>query len=59
MSPGNALSPAKSTNLPKDSVANASQIITIDKQLSSERVGRLTGAKLQLVLSGPDVVLGR
>jgi len=58
-SPGNVLLPARSTNLPKDSVANASQVVTIDKTLLTERVGKLSGTKLELVLSGFDVVLGR
>ena len=44
---------------PKDSVANVSQIVTLDKTLLTERVGKLPRAKLQLVLSGIDVVLGR
>jgi mRNA interferase MazF len=57
--PGNTLLPASVTNLPKDSVANGSQVITIDKTLLSERVGKLSRARLELVLSGLDAVLGR
>jgi mRNA interferase MazF len=48
-----------STGLPKDSVANVSQIVTIDRGTLLERAGRLSPAKLRLVLSGIDVVLGR
>ena len=46
-------------DLPKDSVANVSQIVTLDKTLLTERVGKLPRAKLHLLLSGIDVVLGR
>jgi mRNA interferase MazF len=57
--PGNALLPARLTGLPKDSVANVSQIVTLDKTLFTERAGKLPRNKLVLVLSGIDVVLGR
>jgi mRNA interferase MazF len=57
--PGNVMLPASLTGLPKDSVANVSQIVTLDRELLSERVGKLPRAKLELVLSGIDVVLGR
>ena len=57
--PGNVLLHSESTNLPEDSVANASQIIAIDKQLLIERAGKLTKAKLELVLAGLDAILGR
>jgi len=50
---------AELTNLPKDSVANASQILTIDRSLLSERVGKLSRSKVELILAGLDVVLGR
>ena len=57
--PGNVLLTPAVTNLPKESVANASQIVTIDKSLLVERAGKLPRAKLELVLSGLDAVLGR
>jgi mRNA interferase MazF len=57
--PGNTLLAAEATGLPKDSVANSSQIITLDKELLIERVGKLRRTKLDLVLAGLDVVLGR
>jgi mRNA interferase MazF len=57
--PGNVELPAKLTSLPKDSVANVSQIVTLDKVYLTERVGKLPLAKLELVLSGIDVMLGR
>ena len=57
--PGNVLLPARVTGLPKISVANVSQIVTLDKAFLTDRVGRLARSKLDLVLSGIDVVLGR
>ena len=57
--PGNVLLPARTTNLPKDSVANLSQIVTLDKTVLTERVSKLPRAKVELVLSGFDVILGR
>ena len=57
--PGNVLLPARLTGLPKDSVANVSQIVTLDKTLLTERAGKLPRNKLASVLSGIDLVLGR
>jgi len=57
--PGNVLLSAASAGLSKDSVANVSQVVTLDKMLLTERVGRLTASKLELVLTGIDIVLGR
>lgn len=57
--PGNVHLPARSTGLPKNSVANVSQIVTIDKSVLTARVGRLPNPKLELVFSGIELVLGR
>jgi mRNA interferase MazF len=57
--PGNVLLTASVTGLPKDSVANVSQIVTLDQSDLTERAGTLTRSKLELVLSGIDVVFGR
>jgi mRNA interferase MazF len=57
--PGNLLLPPRITGLSKDSVANVSQIVTLDKALLTECAGRLTRTQLGLVLAGIDVVLGR
>lgn len=57
--PGNVHLPARVTGLPKNSVANVSQILTIDKSLLTERIGRLPGAKLELIFLGIDVVLAK
>lgn len=57
--PGNVALSARVTRLPKDSVANVSQIVALDKSLLTEHVGRLSRAKLELLLAGIDIILGR
>jgi mRNA interferase MazF len=57
--PGNVRLPPRLTGLSKESVANVSQIVTLDKSLLAEHVGKLPQAKLGLILSGIDIVLGR
>ena len=57
--PGNVLLRARATGLPKDSVANVSQIVTIDKSLLTDRAAHLPDAALEAVLDGIDVVLER
>ncbi len=57
--PGNVPLSQAATGLPKESVANVSQIIALDKSLLTERVGHLTKAKMELLLSGLDVIFGR
>lgn len=59
LAPGNVPLPARVTSLPKDSVANVSQIISVDKEVLTARVGKLSRSNLELVLSGIDTVLGR
>lgn len=57
--PGNVLLSARTTGLPKDSVANVSQVVALDRAVLTERVGKLPRAKVELLLAGIDVVLGR
>jgi len=57
--PGNVFLDAAATGLPKDSVANVSQVVALDRDVLDERAGRLAERDLALVLSGIDVVLGR
>jgi len=57
--PGNVLLAGRLTGLPKDSVANVSQLVALDKNLLTERTGKLSRAKIDLLLSGINVVLGR
>jgi mRNA interferase MazF len=39
--PGNVLLPARSTGLPRDSVVNVSQLLTLDRTFLTERAGTL------------------
>ena len=57
--PGNTVLPATVTGLPKDSVANPSQIVALDRRALVERVRRLEDRQLALVIRGIDIVLGR
>ena len=57
--PGNVLLSARSTGLPKDSVANVSLIVALDKSQLTERIGKLSPRQLETVLNGVDVILGR
>jgi mRNA interferase MazF len=57
--PGNVLLTAKTTGLSRDSVANVSLIVAIDRGQLTECVGKLPRRDLELVLDGVDTVLGR
>lgn len=57
--PGNVSLSTKATGLPKESVANVSQIITVDRTFFTERAGGLAPNKLAQILNGIDIVLGR
>ena len=57
--PGNVSLSPRLTGLPKDSVANVSQIVAIDRDLLTECMGKISRPKLDLILSGIDVVLGK
>ncbi len=57
--PGNVLLSKRATGLSKDSVANVSQIITIDREFLFRHAGRISPRKLQLIVAGVDIVLGR
>jgi mRNA interferase MazF len=59
LAPGNVLLAAKRTGLPRDSVANVSQIVAVDRDILNERVGRIRPDEVELVLNGIDLVLGR
>jgi mRNA interferase MazF len=50
--PGNVLLTSKETGLPKDSVANISQVATIDKSILAKRIGLLTARSIQRVEDG-------
>jgi mRNA interferase MazF len=55
--PGNVLVPAKASGLPRDSVANVSQVITIDRNALTDRVGRLPGTLIDQVANGLRLAL--
>jgi mRNA interferase MazF len=57
--PGNVLLAARATGLPKPSVANVSQLVTLDRSTLTERAGRVSASNLELVLAGIDTLLGR
>lgn len=55
--PGNVLVSAKASGLPKDSVANVSQLVTVDRDFLLERAGRIRGQPLKDLESGLRLVL--
>jgi mRNA interferase MazF len=55
--PGNVLLPSRRTGLPKDCVANVSQIVTVDKRFLTEYVGSLPYSLLQRIDEGLRLVL--
>ena len=55
--PGNVLVPAKVVGLPRDSVANVSQVVTIDRDYLHERAGRLPASIMAQVDAGLRLVL--
>jgi mRNA interferase MazF len=55
--PGNVLLPAQNTGLPKDSVANVSQIVALDRSVLTELVGRISRQQLEAVLTGITSIL--
>ncbi len=57
--PGNVLIEVRLSGLPKDSVANVSQVIALDKSLLTERTGKLSRTKTDLILAGIDIGLDR
>lgn len=59
LAPGNVRLSTRLTGLAKDSVANVSQIVSVDKDLLTKRAGKLPQPKLELLLSGIDIVLGK
>jgi mRNA interferase MazF len=55
--PGNVLLVSAATGLPKDSVANVSQVFTVDKTFVVERIGMLPGHLQEEVDEGLRTVL--
>ena len=59
LAPGNTVLPAKVAGLPKDSVANATQLVAIDRAFLTERIGKLAPRRVEQILVSIDIVLGR
>jgi mRNA interferase MazF len=57
--PGNVVLAAGSTGLPKDSVANVSQIVALDRRFLTDHVGRVSSRQIEMILDGIDIVLDR
>ena len=57
--PGNVVLPARATKLSKDLVANVSQLVTLDRSALDEHVVKLSPRRVEMILSGIDVMLGR
>jgi mRNA interferase MazF len=55
--PGNVLLKARTTRLKRDSVANVSQLVTLDRSLLTLRIGRLPAEQLQELDEGLRLVL--
>jgi mRNA interferase MazF len=55
--PGNVLIPAEASGLPKDSVANVSQVFTVDRTFLTESAGRIRGELLRSVEDGLRLIL--
>jgi mRNA interferase MazF len=55
--PGNVLLAKRASGLPKDSVANVSQVVTVDQVVLSERAGRVSGDVMEAVDAGLRLVL--
>lgn len=55
--PGNVFLSASESRLPKDSVVNVSQVITVNKRLLTEKVSQLSLAQMDEVESGLRLAL--
>lgn len=55
--PGNVLLPATGTGLPKDSVANVTQLVTLDEDHLGDRCGRISPRLMSRVEAGLRLVL--
>src|SRR3954447_1122236 len=56
---GNVLLPAEITGLPQDSVANVSQVQTVDLSRFDQHVSTLPRSYLRSLIAGIDLMLGR
>jgi mRNA interferase MazF len=56
--PGNVALPVEVTGLPKPSVVNVTQLLTVDRQLLDGLIGKLPGPQLRAIDEGLRLVLG-
>lgn len=57
--PGNLALNARDTGLDRDSVAQVTLVLAVDKACLTERVGRISPRLLSRLLAGLDLILGR
>ncbi len=57
--PGHVLLKAAATGLPKDSVANVSLIVALDRAQLTDRVGKLPPRYVTAIINGIEAILGR
>jgi len=55
--PGNVFLKKGEAKLPKDSVANISQIITVDKSYLKEKIGVLTKTRIREIVAGVKLLV--
>lgn len=55
--PGNVRVPAREAGLPRESIANVSQLFTVDKALLTDRTGQVRPATLDRIADGLRLVL--
>ena len=56
--PGNVVIGKRESGLPRDSVANVSQIVTVDRDVLTERTGRLPALVRERIDRGLRLILG-
>ncbi len=57
LSPGNVLLDKGEANLPRRSVVNISQVVTLDRQDLLERIGTLSSGRVREIVSGLRLLL--
>ena len=55
--PGNVLLKKTEGGLPKDSVVNVSQVMTLDKSALEEKIGTLGKAKIKEIVAGVELFI--
>jgi mRNA interferase MazF len=55
--PGNFVVKRRSSGLPRDSIVNVSQLVTLDRRELTDHVGQLTGAETRQLNDGLRLVL--